>query len=353
MNFDTPLISVLMPIYNSDRYLRQSFDSLIQQTYKNFEVLCINDGSTDGSGETIREYCAIDERFRLIDKENTGYGSSMNRGIVEAQGDYIAILEPDDFFRSNALELFIRPVKSLDETIDIVKANYWFYWSAPNEKRQLITVVPPEKAQCLVDPQKDPSLYLAIPSVWSALYRKDFLMENKIAFLETPGASFQDLSFTFKTYAFARSVYLIDDPVLSYRQDNEASSVNDPKKAVCIFKELEEIDRTLETLPNKETIRHYVYRIKYDNYMWNFQRLSKDLRKSFFDHMKQDLMEGMQRGDYKPSLFYSWQNKNLELVLSRPTTFLKSFPSNPGKISKAWYYLRLGGPKMLIDALKR
>lgn len=353
MDESTPKISVLMPIYNSDHYLRQAFDSLENQTFKNFEVLCINDGSTDGSREIIQEYINDDSRFRVIDKPNSGYGASMNRGIEESCGSYIAILEPDDFFIPTALEMLVSPMDSEGNEIDLVKANYWFYWSTPKESKKLISVVPKELSNKLINPQENTELYLSLPSIWSAIYRKKFLVDNNIRFLETPGASFQDLSFTFKTWAFSRCVFLLEQPVLNYRQDNENSSVNDPNKTTCVFQELDEIDRVLKDLPNKEKIERYVYRIKYDNYMWNFQRLSKDLRETFFEKMRSDLQKGNHDGRYDPALFYSWQNKNLDLILREPRSFLGRFPNKPDRLSKAWYYLRLGGPRMLVDALKR
>ena len=82
-----PAISVLVPICNSEQYLEQALDSLIAQTFTDFEALCINDGSTDGSLDIIKRYMEKDQRFRLIDKDNSGYGASMNLGIDTARGE--------------------------------------------------------------------------------------------------------------------------------------------------------------------------------------------------------------------------------------------------------------------------
>ena len=87
-----PLVSLLVPIYNVEKYLRQCLDSARNQTLEDIEVICINDGSTDSSPNIIREYMAEDSRFRMIDKPNSGYGASMNKGLGTAQGKYIAIL---------------------------------------------------------------------------------------------------------------------------------------------------------------------------------------------------------------------------------------------------------------------
>lgn len=92
-----PEISALVPICNVERYLAECLDSLRAQTFSNFEVLCINDGSTDGSRDIIQRYLDLDERFRVIDKPNSGYGASMNIGLDNAQGTYIAILDFQGF----------------------------------------------------------------------------------------------------------------------------------------------------------------------------------------------------------------------------------------------------------------
>ena len=344
-------VSVLVPIYNTEAYLRQALDSLRAQTLSNFEVVCINDGSTDSSRQIIQEYLDADARFRVIDKPNSGYGASMNRGLVEATGKYIAILEPDDFFEPNALELLVGAAE--ENNAEVAKANYWFYWSSPEPRYQLISVVKPHMANHLFSPQVETDVYLTMPSIWSAVYRRSFLQQNGIDFLETPGASFQDLGFTFKVWAHATRVFMLEQPILHYRQDNEASSVNNPDKAFCVCTELEEIKRVAAMLPNAAQLKPVLYRFEYDNYLWNFQRLAPALRHEFLPYMVEKLREGKEAGAYDPAWFGSWQQKNLQLVLENPSKFEKIYPSKPTKLAKAWYYLRLAGPKALLDIANR
>ena len=90
-------VSVLIPIYNNERYLRKCLDSVKNQTINSIEVLLINDGSTDGSLEIMKEYSKMDDRFIVIDKQNTGYGHSLNVGFNKARGKYISIIESDDW----------------------------------------------------------------------------------------------------------------------------------------------------------------------------------------------------------------------------------------------------------------
>lgn len=351
MSETKPKISVLVPIYNVERYLKQCLASLSVQTFRDFEVVCINDGSTDGSLSIIEEFMAADPRFRVINKYNSGYGASMNRGIAEARGDYIAILESDDFFIPTALELLYDA--ACEHDVEVAKANYWFHWSKPAVRDVPIKVIDVEMADHVLDPQEEPAIYLAIPSIWSALYRRSFLQDNDITFLETPGASFQDMGFNFKVWAFARRVYLIQDEILHYRQDNEASSVNDQSKVFCVCTEFEEIERIQADLPNATELAPIVFRMKYDSYLWNYQRLSKPLRKKFLNRMVEELAQGVAAGDYDPALFGSWQRRNLDLLLADPIRFMEIFPENPTKVARAWYYFKLGGPKAILDIVRR
>lgn len=351
-----PAISVLVPICNAERYLEQALDSLLAQAFADFEVLCINDGSSDGSLGIIQRYMANDQRFRLIDKDNSGYGASMNLGIDTARGEYVGILEPDDFFEPNALELLHGLAKGEgaagQEQADVAKANYWFYWSQPKERNQLIEVCKPPMTDVPFNPRDQREVFFCIPSIWSALYRREFLNQRGIRFLETAGASYQDLGFQFKVWVKAQRVAMSQQPILHYRQDNEASSVNDPSKALCVRKEFDSAKRFIKEDPQREMLEKVLFRLRYDSYMWNFARLTVDKRKEFVDYMREDLREGLKSGAYDSSLFGSWQDANLRYMLSHPKRFEQFFPKKPTALRKAWYYLVVAGPKGVLDAMR-
>ena len=394
-------ISVLMPIYNVERYLREALLSVADQTLRDIEILCINDGSTDDSRAIVAEFCKLDARFRLIDKPNSGYGASMNRGLAEAQGDYVAILEPDDIYEPTALEALYKAAQVSDA--DVTKANYWFYWSKPQPKDKLIQVVKPawfenatqiehlavgslvigsnngdasDGIACMVaDPYELPGIFFMIPSIWSALYKRSYLAEHSIRFLETPGASFQDLSFTFKVFAYTHKVCLVDAPILHYRQDNESSSVNDPKKAYCVIEELAEIDAVVEALAvnndlgdqvpiksqntrmqrvvSDQYLSQIAYRIAYDNYLWNYQRLAPDVRKAFIQQGANDLRAKQADGYYNPEFFEPYQQLNHDALMKDVDAFDKAYPKTPSLPAKAWYYFKLGGLSALASILRR
>ena len=191
-----PAVSVLVPICNVERYLEECLDSLLAQTFSDFEAICINDGSTDGSRAIIQRYLDADPRFRVIDKPTSGYGASMNLGLDHAAGAYIAILESDDFYEPNALELLVSAARA--NVSDVVKADFYLYWSQPEPRDELFGILDERQVGRTMRPLDDVAIFFRKPSIWSALYKADFLRASGIRFLETPGASYQDAGFNFK-----------------------------------------------------------------------------------------------------------------------------------------------------------
>jgi len=119
-----PRISIIIPIYNVNKYLRECLDSIINQTLKTIEIICVNDGSTDNSLEIIKEYI-YDNRIIIINKNNSGYGDSMNQGLNIASGEYIGIVESDDFIDINMFENLYKITKKGD--IDIIRSNFYLF----------------------------------------------------------------------------------------------------------------------------------------------------------------------------------------------------------------------------------
>ena len=132
-------VSVIVPVYNTAKYLRQCLQSLREQTLKDIEIICVNDGSTDDSRQIIDEVTAADNRFKSIHKNNTGYGHSVNMGIRAAQGQYIGIVESDDFAEPDMFRSLYNAAER--NQVDFVKGNYNTYrenaaWPRPRGVRK-------------------------------------------------------------------------------------------------------------------------------------------------------------------------------------------------------------------------
>lgn len=327
-----PLLTVLVPIYNASPYLHQALDSLAHQTLRDLEVLCINDGSTDDSLAIIKSYQASDPRFRLLDKPNTGYGDSMNQGIKLAHGRYIGILEPDDWLE---LDAFSRLTQLAEwHRAEVVKANYFKELAttsttapqtaqttapAPKPSKTLKTSeIRPRNTGKLVDPRHDRRVFTFAPAIWSAIYRRDFLLDHHLEFLPTPGASYQDLGFSFKVWALARRVVLTDAAYYHYRLDNANSSVHSPGKANCVVAEYASIQQFLTDHHLLTEFGHTAAAAKFRNYHWNLQRLSPDLARPFYRAMYSELKAAaaagfLHRADFSPAHWTA-----LQLILKNP-----------------------------------
>lgn len=309
-------VSIVIPIYNVENYLRQCLDSVVNQTLKEIEIICVDDGSTDSSPDIIREYSKNDLRIQVISKSNSGYGHSMNIGFDAARGEYIGIVESDDYADPSMFEYLYRVAST--NGLDVVKSSYYFYFSKPeerNEKQEIASKIMCNRTFC---PSSDFNSKMEMveffnikPTIWSALYRKDFIRENQIRFHETPGASFQDASFNFKVWCCAKKVQLLQDAFLHYRQDNENSSVNSPGKVFCVCDEYAEMQRFLDEHPYKKGILEYVKnRIKYDSYMWNYERLDQKFKYIFIERAAAELKEDMENAKLNKEYFewYKWEN---------------------------------------------
>ena len=377
-------VSVVIPCYNGEKYLRQCLDSVVNQTLRELEIICVNDGSKDSTLSIFQEYAANDKRICIIDKPNGGYGESMNRGFDYASGKYLGIIESDDYAEPDMFEKLYLAAEQYD--LDVIKSGFLYYYSIPTEKNTPNPIASYITANRVFCPTTDfpakaemVEFFNLKPTIWSAIYKTSFIRENNIRFNETPGASYQDASFNFKVWACAKRVKLMEECFLHYRQDNEASSVNSPGKVYCVCDEYDEMERFLEQHQTlKGVLLPVMIRVKYDSYMWNYNRLAESLQAEFILRMRDDFLKHRTDGLVLPGYFEKYKSQNLDKILYDPEKYHKyavmkkngqpvpgfydtplqimrkerlSRMSRPGRlILKGFYYLR---DKGFLFTLKR
>ena len=342
----SPLVSVLVPIYNVERYLRECLDSLENQTLPDIEVICINDGSTDSSRMIIQDYLDRDSRFKVIDKPNSGYGASMNMGLDMCVGEYIGIVESDDYIEPDAFEVMYSAAKKNDA--QVVKSDFYLYWSDPNVINRKFGWVD-EVIEGHINPQIEREVFYRKPSIWSAIYKSSFVRDNDIRFLETPGASYQDAGFNFKVWASADNAVLINKAFLHYRQDNEASSVNSPGKVFCVCDEYAEMHRYLDNhWQDRQYLRSILARMKFDSYEWNYDRLNDELKKKFLPRMREEVVSDERCGYLDLRDFDSNKRTSRDLLLQSFTLYAADHESSvlPSLLSRFTYLVRKYGIKV-------
>ncbi len=275
-----PKVSIVVPVYNVERYLEQCLDSILAQTLQDIEIILIDDGSKDASGTICDAYAVKDHRIKAIHCLNGGYGKAVNLGFSLAQGEYLGIIESDDFIKPEMFEKLY--LTAIQHDADIVKSNFYRYWSIPVERSEKANLLKRLVKNTPVSAKDYPALYTTMPTVWSAIYKTTFIRQHKIDFLETPGASYQDAAFTFKIWLYAERAVFLDDAFLYYRQDNETSSINSKGKVFCVCDECAEVERLLKAdYPDNQQLWQLKDKFKFDKYNWNFWRLEDLLRKEF------------------------------------------------------------------------
>lgn len=317
------LVSILVPVYNTSKYLVECIESLINQTMKNIEIICINDGSTDSSLKILQEYAQKDSRIIVINKKNTGYGNSMNIGLNKAKGEYIGIVESDDCVTSEMFERLYDT--ACTNNADVVKSNYYSYKSEECNEVIFTEILDKCKYNECFKPLDEQEIFNVQGSIWSGFYKKEFLLENQIWFNETPGASYQDISFNIKLWTCAKRVFLLKDAYLKYRVDNIHSSVKSPEKVFCVCDEFEEINRFLSNKPKiKNEILNVLMKLKYKIYLGNYYRLSSSFQYAFLLRMSKELNNEYSQGDLNQLNWNEDEWEVLQLIAKNPHQYFKN-----------------------------
>lgn len=317
-------ISVIVPVYNVELYLEECLDSLIAQTYRNMEFICINDGSTDSSLAILREYEKRDDRIRMLDKPNEGYGMTMNRGLQMAESEWIGIVESDDFVKDTMFEKLYGAAAGSD--LDLVKCNFYKYKVKEGKNIDYSKEYPKELFGRDICPLEHPEIFDAHNSVWAGLYRRSFLEENHIRFSETPGASYQDISFNFKVLSSVRKMKLIEDALLYYRTDNLQSSVYNPHKIFCMSDEIHAIETYIRKQPKERQKKLWpiCMQKKFYDYTWNYLRLAPEFQYAFFKLMAEEFAADDKAGKFEEIRWRTKEHrKELREIIDDPENYFQ------------------------------
>lgn len=297
-------VSVILPIYNVSEYLRECLDSVVGQTLKELEIICVNDGSTDDSLDIIQEYAAKDDRIVVITGPNGGYGKGMNKGLDRATGEYIGIVEPDDYISLNMFEELYEVATR--EKLDLVKADFYrFGRTGGKEERKYEHIDGSGKRYGeLLTPSQDPSTIRFTLNTWTGIYRREFIEKYHIRHHETPGASFQDNGFFWQTFIYAERAMIVDKPYYLNRRDNPNSSVKSKEKVYCMNIEYDWIrDILMKDREVWERFKYMYWWKKYHNYMFTYNRIDDKFKKEYLDRMRQEFHRAMQKGELSEDVF--------------------------------------------------
>lgn len=247
---DNPQVTVIMPSYNVGRYIKTCLESVLAQTLQNMEILVIDAGSEDGTLDILQEYADKDDRIYLIYSERKSYGYQVNMGIRMARGEYIGIVETDDFIEPDMYETLYGMARKNDA--DYVRGLGKFYREIAEE---MITERPircPIKDTSMfsivLNPCEHPEFVYSDRFLWLGLYKAAFA--KTLHLNETPGAAYQDIGFMLQVHSRAQKAVYINRYVYHYRLDNIASSAYDEKAFLFLAQECSYKESFLRELPN-------------------------------------------------------------------------------------------------------
>ena len=304
-------ISIIVPVYNASEYIGICIDSILNQTYQNFELLLINDGSTDNSLRILEDYAKRDKRIRVINQKNMGVAKTRNKGIQLARGEYIMFIDNDDYIDSDYLEQFIK----FCDGQDIVIGGY----------RRVDLSGKILKKFFLKD--TDWSKYMFI-TPWARIFKREFLLENKIEFFSYPIG--EDIYFNLKAYSLTDKIKIIS--YIGYNWLYNDSSVSNTihkgfNEKVDIIFLLNQIYQ-LRKIGNQNFIDYYCYKfgiwylfysgrgVKKDKFLKEYQKIKKWNRKNLIT-MNINPLSRKLAGETllnRSSVFIFWIIEKLHLV---------------------------------------
>lgn len=221
-----PKVSVIVPVYKVDKYLTECLNSIVNQTMEEIEIIIIDEGDHDRCREIIDFFAQNDPRIVAPHQKNGGYGASCNLGIQMARGEYLAIVESDDYIEPEMYEEMYDYAKALDA--DVVKTPYSECFSNGEKRdcsyRRWVTSTCPQN-MCFSVEQFN-ALLAVHASLWSGIYRTSYMKNKNIGFIKAKGGAYVDVGFRIDTLINTEKIAWLDKPFYNYRIDSEGSTTN-------------------------------------------------------------------------------------------------------------------------------
>lgn len=312
-----PKVSVIMPVYNAEKFLRRALDTVCAQTLREIEIICVDDGSSDASPDILREYAARDGRIKILRHEHTGMGAggARNMGIDYAKGEFLSFLDADDYFDLSLLEKSCEKAERYNADVVMFDAQRFhsasggFIQSATLKREYL-----PEKNVFSWRDFPDYVFQAPIGTAWAMLIRRELVLKNELRFQSVYYTD--DFFFSYSVLLCAGRVTVIDEKLVYYRVNHaESQSSNRDKSPLSALEACKELKRWMEERGDFELFRRSFINRAADFIRWYLNSLSEFAAFSeLFDTLKErglaelGLSAAAAEDFYDPSL-YMWINR--------------------------------------------
>lgn len=314
------LISVLMPIYNAGDYLLRSIASIQDSTYQDFEIICLNDGSTDNTLNILKELAEKDSRIKVISRQERGYAVTMNELLSRAEGDYILNIDPDDWIEPT---MFEKMLEYMDDDTDFVKCGFWFELRDKRQKYQY-TTIPAEFCPRKLPAKSKMEFFVSQVAIWTCLIRRSFVEKHHIRLNETEGAAYQDTAFVWYINSLAEKIRVIPDTLYHYNKTNVNASTASPRYPLAPAIEYRKIEKWCMDNPQYGIwVRSVLCRCRFGSYNWNMSRIDKQDRLEFAKMAQEDYKRDF---DFIDDRMFTEDEYNVFLTAIRePQDYVKCF----------------------------
>lgn len=303
---EKPLVSVIIPVYNVEQYLRQCLDSVVNQTLKDIEIICVNDSSTDNSLAILNEYAARDSRIKVITQPNGGAGAARNNGLSASTGKYLSFLDSDDFFEPDMLELAYE--KAEEDKADFVVFQSDQYYTDDDKFVQVAWTLR-EKEIPPYTPfshrqMTDDIFKVFVGWAWDKLYNREFVEQNHLLFQEQRTSN--DMLFVFSAVAIAKRITVVKKVLAHQRRDAKDSlSKTRENSWYCFYDALLALRERLKSEGlYRELEKDYInYALHFS--LWNINTLAEPTKTKLITKMKSEWFEELGIKGKSEEYFYN------------------------------------------------
>lgn len=294
-----PKISIVIPVYNTEKYLKKCLDSLRFQTYENLEFICVDDGSVDNSFSILKLYEQMDNRFKIYQSEHKGTSVARNLGIDKSTGDYISFIDSDDWVFLTLYQTFVKGLEHYSSDLDMYMFNVAAYVEGQNDiiPRTFFDLSDWNKKLGKFDIYTFNDCMRPFSRNLSAankIYRKEFLFQNEIKFPED--LKYEDQYFCIKAFLRAKSIMINENVFYRYRNMiSTSSSLKITKNVFDIFKIVDLIEQELDKLNLYEVYKYALFQFKYNIYSSHFKYCPEILQETYYNEMKDRLLQAERR----------------------------------------------------------
>lgn len=284
-------ISIVIPVYNIESYLRQCLDSVINQTLKEIEIICVNDGSTDNSLQILEEYAEKDKRIRIFNKANGGISSARNLGMKYIKGEYTGFVDSDDWIELDMYEKLYQNAKVYDSDMVMCSAHIF-----DDVSKEMKYDNPYFTLECFdqtydnctfTHNQTEDLLFSICVTPWNKIYKSKFLDDIGVKFPD--GQDFDDNSFFYETYLNASKISLVRDYLYFYRVNREGSFITSRNERYFdIVKMWDLVEDIIFKTGNEDIYIEKFSNVRISSTLYRFNQVDEKYKKKFFDIIKQN-----------------------------------------------------------------